>query len=304
VPRRGYKRDLLLALLANPASGRGDAPGVERMLRDCGAEVRSFRLDERDDAVALGPERIVVAGGDGSIGLAAEAAAGAGVPLAVVPAGTANDFARALEIPLDPVEACRLAVEGSGTRSLELGWMGERPFVNLASTGLSPVAAAKAHGLKRIFGPLAYSVGALRAGVSTNPIRCLVSCDGRPLFDGRAWQVSVAVTGAFGGGSGIEADPHDGEVDVVVIAATSRARLVVHGYGLRAGRLESQRGVLSARARVVEVRTEGETGFNVDGELIEADGARFRAQARAFRVVQGPPSWLRGTAGGYAARSK
>jgi diacylglycerol kinase (ATP) len=259
------------------------------MLRQCGAEVRSFWLDERDHALALRPDRIVVAGGDGSVGPAAETAARAGVPLAVVPVGTANDFARALGIPLDRVQACRLAVEGSDTRLLELGWMGERPFVNLASTGLSPVAAAKAHGLKRIFGPLAYSVGALRAGVSTKPIRCRVSCDGRPLFDGRAWQVSVAVTGAFGGGSGIDADPHDGELDVVVIAATSRARLVVRAYGFRAGRLKSQRGVLSARGHEVDIRTGGETGFNVDGELVEADGGRFRAQLEAFRVVHGAP---------------
>jgi diacylglycerol kinase (ATP) len=257
------------------------------MLRERGAEVRSVPLEERDAAVALAPDRIVVAGGDGSIGRAAEAAARAGVPLAVVPVGTANDFARALDIPRDISEACRLAVEGTATRLLELGRMGDRPFVNVASTGLSPVAAAKAHGLKRVLGPLAYSVGALRAGITTKPIRCRVSCDGKPVFNGRAWQVSVAVTGAFGGGSAVDADPHDGELDVVVIAATSRARLVVHAYGLRARRLGSQRGVQGARGREVDVLTDGTTGFNVDGELVETDGARFRVQGRAFAVVHG-----------------
>jgi diacylglycerol kinase (ATP) len=249
--------------------------------------VHSFRLEERDAAVALRPDRIAVAGGDGSIAHAAEAAARAGVPLAVVPVGTANDFARALDIPLDIAEACRLAVEGSDIRVLELGWMDDRPFVNVASTGLSPVAAAKAHGLKRIFGPLAYSVGALRAGLITNPIGCRVICDGKQVFDGRAWQVSVAVTGAFGGGSAINADPHDGELDVVVLAATSRARLVLHAYGLRARRLHSQRGVQAARGRRVDILTGGETGFNVDGELVRTDRATFHAQERAFGVVRG-----------------
>lgn len=209
------------------------------------------------------------------------------MPLAVIPAGTANDFARALELPLDPGAAARLAVDGHRTRRLELAWMGERPFVNAASAGLSPVAAGKAHGMKRLLGPLAYTVGALRAGLGTKPIRCRVSCDGEELFDGRAWQVSVAVTGAFGGGAGVDADPHDGELDVIVIEATSRARLVLHAYGLRAGRVESQRGVRSARGREVEIRTDGETGFNVDGELVGAEDARFRVRASAFEVVCG-----------------
>lgn len=257
------------------------------MLRELGAEVRSFGLDEHDDAVAWRPERIVVAGGDGSVGLAAEVAARAGVPLAVVPVGTANDFARALELPLDAAGACQLAVEGQETRLLELAWMGERPFVNTASVGLSPVAARKAHGLKRILGALAYPVGALRAGLGEQPVGCRVSCDGGLLFDGLAWQVSVAVTGAFGGGSRVAADPSDGELDVVVIEAGSRARLVLHAYGLRAGGVESQHGVRSGRGRAVEVRTEGETGFNVDGERVEADSARFRIQREAFALVHG-----------------
>jgi diacylglycerol kinase (ATP) len=272
-------------LLANPESGRGQAPAVERMLRDRGAEVRRFALDDRADAVACGPDRIVVAGGDGSLGCAAEAAARAGVPLAVVPVGTANDFARALELPMDLAEACRLAVEGTETRRLELAWMGERPFVNVASAGLSPVAAAKAHGLKRLLGPLAYSVGALRAGLAAQPVRCRVRCDDDPLFDGSAWQVSVAATGAFGGGATLDGDPHDGRLDVVVIEAGSRARLVFHAYGMRAGGVESQRGVRSARGREVEVHTHGTAAFNVDGEVLEADGGRFHVEGRAFALV-------------------
>jgi diacylglycerol kinase (ATP) len=255
------------------------------MLGASGAEVRRFALDRRDDAVALRPDRIVVAGGDGSVGWAAAAAARAGVPLAVVPAGTANDFARSLEIPLDLAAACRLAVEGNETRLLELGWMEERPFVNVASIGLSPVAAANARGLKRVLGPLAYSVGAVTAGIGAEPVSCRVLCDGKPLFDGPAWQASVAATGAFGGGAGLGSDPHDGELDVVVIEAASRARLVVHGYGLRTGSVKSQRGVHSGYGREVDVRTHGATGFNVDGELVEADGARFRVDAHAFALV-------------------
>jgi diacylglycerol kinase (ATP) len=276
-----------IALLANPESGSGEADRAERLLRDHGAEVSRFGLDEASGAVASRPERVVVAGGDGSIGCGADVAARADTPLAVVPVGTANDFARAMEIPLDPAEAAELAVRGDRTERLDLAAFDGRPFVNAASAGLSPVAARKAHGLKRILGPLAYAVGALRAGLTAEPIPCRVRCDGADVFDGRAWQVTVACTGAFGGGAGVEADPRDGVLDVVVIEATSRTRLAVHAYGVRAGRIERHAGVITGAGREVEVDPDRRTDFNVDGELVDADEVRCTVDARAFEVVVG-----------------
>lgn len=277
-----------IALLANPESGSGEADRVERLLRDRGAAVTRFGLGEAiGAAVGSDPQRVVVAGGDGSVGCAAEAAARARVPLAVVPVGTANDFARAMGIPLDPAEAAELAVRGRRTERLDLGAFDGRPFVNAASAGLSPVAARKARGLKRILGPLAYAVGALRAGLTAEPVRCRVRCDGAEVFGGRAWQVTVACTGAFGGGAGVEADPRDGVLDVVVIEATSRPRLAIHAYGVRAGRIERHAGVVTGAGRQVEVDTGRRTDFNVDGELVDADQVRCTVEAQAFELVVG-----------------
>ncbi|MDQ3573032.1 MAG: lipid kinase, partial [Actinomycetota bacterium] len=96
-----------IALLANTESGSGDAAEVAAVLRELGAEVREFGLDQVEDAIASGPERIAVAGGDGSLGPVAAAVGAVGAPaLAVIPTGTANDFARALGIPGDMREAC------------------------------------------------------------------------------------------------------------------------------------------------------------------------------------------------------
>ncbi|MCD6014832.1 MAG: methylglyoxal synthase [Solirubrobacterales bacterium] len=276
-----------IALLANPESGSGDADEVEALLRDRRVEVTRFGLDEQSNLIASRPERIVVAGGDGSIGSAAEVAVRAGVALAVVPVGTANDFARAIGIPLDHAAAVEIAARGKLTTRLELGRADGRPFVNAASAGLSPVAARRAHGLKRLLGPFAYATGALRAGLTATPVRSRVRCDGVELFSGRAWQVTVACTGAFGGGAAVAADPHDGILDVVVIEAGSRARLAVRAYGLRAGRIEAQSGVITGSGREVEVDTDASAGFNVDGELLEADRLRLTVDPRAFEVVVG-----------------
>jgi YegS/Rv2252/BmrU family lipid kinase len=254
-------------------------------LRARGLEVARFELDRADEVAEASPARVIVAGGDGSIGCAAGAAGLAGAPLGVVPVGTANDFARALELPEDPEEALELAATGWRTARLDLGRVGERPFVNAASAGLSPVAARKAHGLKRILGPIAYTLGALRAGLFAKPVAARVAVDGAEVFAGDAWQVIVGVTGAFGGGAAVQADPADGRLDVVAIEARSRARLALHGYGMRAGRVEEQDGVVTAAGDRVEVSTDGSTGFNVDGELVDDRRLVLTADSRAFEVV-------------------
>lgn len=278
-----------VALLSNPASGSGEADAVERELREHGAEVRAHSIEEPAAALEDDPERIVVAGGDGSIGLGASIAGRAEIPLAVVAVGTANDFARALALPEDVTEACRIAVRGTRTRGIELGRMDDRPFVNVASLGLPPVAARRAHGLKRWLGALSYTAGAIRAGAVAKPVPCTVVADGDgELFSGLVWQATIACSGAFGGGSQVDADPSDGMLDGVVVEAGSRARLLALAYGLRSGRLEAQSGVHSRRASSFEVEVEPGTAFNVDGELCTRSGAvEFTVDPRPVELVVG-----------------
>src|SRR4051812_10980141 len=90
---RRAKPNLHIYLFANEQSGGGtDVDELRRRLTGAGATIV-------DDLGAA--ERIVIASGDGAIAQAAEEAARRGVPLAVVPSGTANDFARANRIPQD-----------------------------------------------------------------------------------------------------------------------------------------------------------------------------------------------------------
>jgi diacylglycerol kinase family enzyme len=284
---------LRIALIANPGSGSGDAARVEALLAAAGAAVARFAAGEEDAAGAAGADRIAVAGGDGTIAPAAAVAGATGIPLAVIATGTANDFAAHFGLPGDFESACRLAASGTRTRRVELARAAGRPFVNVASAGLSPAAAAGAAGLKQSLGPLAYPVGAVGAGLSAEPFRCTVLADGEELFAGAAWQASVASSGAFGGGASFRADAADGHLDVAVIEHGSRARLVKHAFGLRLGEVEEQSGVRSARAASVELRLEPGTMLNVDGELLTAadldqGGAiRFEAERAGFDLVVG-----------------
>jgi diacylglycerol kinase family enzyme len=281
-----------LALLAHPDSGSGEAEEVEADLRARMSEVESFGLDQREAVASWHPDRIAVAAGDGAIGAAAEIAAELAVPLAVIPVGTANDFARAVGVPRDRTQATEVALRSPRTKSLDLAFAEDReapdaarrPFVNAASAGLSPAAARRAGSLKGPLGPLAYTVGAMRAALASRPVASRVDVDGVEVFAGSAWQVTVACTGAFGGGAEVEADPRDGVLDVVVLEGGSRARLLAHAYGLRRGNVERGETVRTAEGRTIEVDADGE-GFNLDGELLEARRLRFTVRARAFELV-------------------
>lgn len=277
-----------LTLVANTESGGAtDADAVAAALRERGADVTQLDIDDAGRAADGAPQRIVVAGGDGSIGLLARVAGEAGVPLAVVPTGTANDFARALELPSALEEACALAADpGARTRDIELACAGDRPFVNAASTGLPVVAARRAAPLKPRLGPLAYAVGALRAGLSGRPLAIRARVDGDLVHDGAVWQLIVGATGAFGGGSGIaEADPHDGLLDLVVVQAGSRAALVRRAWGLRTGRVAQQPGVLHRRGKLIEIETPEGAEWNVDGELCRLHPTSFSARRDAVAIV-------------------
>jgi diacylglycerol kinase family enzyme len=277
-----------LALIANRASGSATDPEALAALLGRGGATVEIHHVGADEAVLQGsPDRLVVAGGDGSLGTYAAIAAAAGIPLAVIPAGTANDFARALGLPLELEAGAALAADpAAGMRSIGVLRAGDVPFLNAASTGLSVHAAQSADGLKRLLGRLAYGVGALRAGLTAQPLRVVARVDGREIFRGRAWQVIVSGTGAFGGGAEVDtADPGDGLVDVAVLAAGARAKLVLRAYAMRAGGLTAQRGVLHERGREVLIELDDPT-FNVDGELVTVDPARFATRDERVDVVR------------------
>jgi diacylglycerol kinase (ATP) len=269
-----------VALIVNPESGGGTDPEqIVRLLRSHGVQVVLGSHAEAD--------RVVVASGDGGIAPAAAAAIRAGVPLAVIPVGTANDFARGRGLPGDLETAARLAATGTALDSLDLGWMGARPFVNAVSAGLAASAGDTASGLKPRLGPLSYVAGAAWAGLSGRPLACSLLVDGAPFYEGGAWQVTVAGTGSFGAGSELEpADPSDGLLDVAVMEAGSRLRLARHAYGLRSGRLTDQPGVRHARGAAVELTLARPATLNVDGELVPAGReVRLAVEPSAFALV-------------------
>lgn len=270
--------------MANSKAGGAIHPdALASALRAHGAETEVFLPGQELEPLLISPpDRIVVAGGDGSIARAAGLAAEVSTPLAVIPTGTANDFAASMELPLGLREACRLAVLGTELLPMDLGRLSdERPFVNIVNVGVAVAAAREAAMFKSRIGPAAYALGALRAAAGADPVRCRIRVDGEDFFHGNAWQVMIAVTGAFGGGSGVDcADPSDGRADVLVLPAnrrphrllrtTSRLALARRAWGMRKGTIAAQTDVPHTHARTLEIQLTAGTHLNVDGDVFPA----------------------------------
>jgi diacylglycerol kinase (ATP) len=286
-----------IALAANAASGGGlDPAAPAAAMRRAGAEVvlGGCEDEELERLAAARPDRVAVAGGDGTIGPVAALAARLEVPLAVLPVGTANDFARANGLPAGLEEAAALAVGGAGLRRLDLGRLADgRAFVNVASAGVAASAARGARPLKRALGPLAYAAGAVRAAVTERPLEAVVTVDGATAFEGACWQVMVAVTGAFGAGAAVGANPIDGRLEVVIVPAGSRLALARRALAWRRRGSDPfvyrERRTWSdpIRGRVVEVRLPPGAAINVDGEVRDGGLERVTIEPAAFELVVG-----------------
>lgn len=264
-----------LALVINRRSGSiGDADALIESVRARCDELTVHDVGDHDEAIATKPDRLIVAGGDGSIGSCFEAAHAAKVQLAVLPAGTANDFARALGLPLELDEAVELATHvPAHTAATWGGTINGRPFVNVASIGLAVDAAAYAEGHKRKLGPLAYGVGAVQAAALARPTRAGLVVNDVSVADGRVWQLLIGASGRFGGGSGLgEAEASERPLVAAWVPAGTRLTLPFRALGLRNRTIERQPGVRWWRGGhlVVQARQHGHAAhWNVDGERWE-----------------------------------
>ena len=226
--------DLRLALFANPAAAGGRAlatlPAVEGELTHLGVQHRvvdTRSVDHaRDEArrAAEGGETVVAVGGDGLVGCLAGALRGGAGPLAIVPSGRGNDFARVLKIPTEPREAARVAVDGT-ERTLDLGLANGRPFVGIASLGFDSDANRIANEAKLVKGNLVYLYAALRALAGWKHARFRVTIDGQER-EVVGYSVAVGNSKAYGGGMFVfpHAKLDDGRLDVLTVAEHGKLR--------------------------------------------------------------------------------
>jgi YegS/Rv2252/BmrU family lipid kinase len=214
-------------------------PDALGLLRSRFGRVPVYPAGDPGDAETLAAELapqvdvLVVFGGDGTVHEVANGLPirGAGGPVvALLPAGTGNDLARAIGMPPDPVAAAS-ELAGARPRPLDLLDCGPRRAANGINAGFAAAATdVLSRRVKKALGPAAYLVGGLWAGINPPTWPARVEVDGR-VVEGEALAVVVGNGGSFGGGRWLipDADVGDGLLDVLVVpAAASKAALARH----------------------------------------------------------------------------
>lgn len=281
-----------LLLITNSDAGTADREAVDAalaVLRE-GAEVEvvATSSEEELDGVlaAAGDRTLVVAGGDGSIHAVVQALHSrgdlAGRILGLIPLGTGNDFARTLGLPLDPAEAARMVLTGTPRATDLVVDEDDQVTVNSVHLGAGAEAGKRGARWKERLGRIGYPLGALETALNPPSLRVRVEVDGEVVVDVDQPVLMVAVGNGASVGGGTEltpdAEPHDGEVDVLV--ATPTGPLARLGYLVRLpfARHEEHGDVQILRGRTVRVSG---TPFdcNSDGEI---DGP---VRSRTWRVL-------------------
>jgi diacylglycerol kinase family enzyme len=223
-------------------------------------------------AVAAGASLVFAAGGDGTVRACAEALAGSGVPMAIVPLGTANLTARALGVPARPDRAVEAGF-GGRDRTIDLGrveggagtW-----FAAMAGIGLdAAVVAAAGEQLKRRFGWAAYGAAGMRK--LTAPVHeFTVRLDDAEPLRRPARSVVVANAGLLPGGftllPGARLD--DGLLDVGILAPSGAWDWIRLAGRVLARDRRQDRALQRLQARRVRISAEGVLPRQVDGEII------------------------------------
>jgi diacylglycerol kinase (ATP) len=278
-----------ILVVTNAAAGTNEQEAVDSavaVLRE-GAEVEVTETstpEELDEVVSgLDGRWVVAAGGDGTLHALVNALARhdllGSTTLGLIPLGTGNDFARGVEIPLDPEEAARVVVAGNARETDLVVDDEDLVIVNNVHLGVGAQASRKAEKWKPRFGKLGigrigYAVGALSAGLRPRFLKVEVEVDGvrlegRELTRGRSVaQVAIGNGSHVGGGTELipGADPASGRLVVMVSRNRSIWSRLSYLVRLRGGSHHLMREVTQVTGTEVSVR--GEKFYCVaDGEI-------------------------------------
>lgn len=280
-------------LLLNPGARKADDGRREIVaaLRDRGLTVTAESLGGSatiaelvaDHAAAV--DRVIIGGGDGTLGTAARPLLDAGLPLGILPLGTANNVARTLGIPDDLDAACDIAAAGS-RRRIDVGEVNDRCFLTTASFGLSvAITESLSSEAKRRWGALAYVLTAARVARNAHPVRAHIRWAGGELHT-RTVQVVVGNGRYYGSALQVaeDAEIDDHALDLYSIEVRHWWQLLTLGPALKRGSHGRRRAVRAARARAFEITTSVPVQIDVDGELATETPARFRVLPEALEV--------------------
>ncbi|MGO4386686.1 lipid kinase [Microvirga sp. 2YAF29] len=288
-------RRALLIVNAKSRSGAAQREMAMERLEAHGIEPVHLECDRREDLSPLivknakDVDCAIVGGGDGTLNAAAFGVIESGLPLGILPLGTANDLARTLGIPFDLDGAAQVIADGL-MRQIDLGIVNGEPFFNVASVGLSAELAQQlTRDIKRRYGRLGYAMVALKVLAQARPFRATIRSETENVRV-RTLQIAIGNGRFYGGGNAVEQDAaiDDEHLDLYSLELKRAWKLALMARSFRHGRHGAWREVRAVRAKEFDIRTRRPRPINADGEIVTQTPAHFSIRPSAVTVFAPP----------------
>lgn len=280
-------------MLINPNARRGSDtldPVIARLERG-GIDVMVERFQTPGEVSADIERRhrevdlVIVCGGDGTINSAAKGVMATGLPMGIMPMGTANDLARTLAIPDDLLAAADIILAGQ-TRRVDLGEVNGHPFFNVASMGLSAdLANSLSREAKRRWGKLGYAIAAAKVLMKARPFSAtIINRSGEVQV--KTLQIAVGNGRHYGGGTVVEANAaiDDGNLDLYSLEQDNVFRLLLLLGAFRKGTHGAWEEVRTDKCVEFDIRTKRQMPINTDGDLVTTTPAHFTIRPAAIAI--------------------
>ena len=265
--------------IANPGAGPRDVdlePVIGQVLGSSGAwdlrytqhpgEAVDFARAAREE----GYDRVVAAGGDGTVNEVAQGLLDCPLPLGVLPLGSGNAFARSMGVPRTLPQALTWLLSSS-SRPIDVGTIDDHVFLSTAGLGIDAEVCRRfnSHGHRRGLWP--YIHHSLKAVTACRPLPVDVAVNGQDARTRLAYLVAIANTPQYGYGATIAPDarPDDGQLDVCIVEDLTFWRAIVHTRRLFSGSIGQMPGVTLLKVTQMTLQCHIAPHLQIDGESVE-----------------------------------
>lgn len=297
-------------LVFNPVSGPGDAPQeLERIRAKLADEVDldiGFTTPElsatalTQQAIAEGAEMVIACGGDGTVSEVAAVLMNTDIPLAVIPRGTANAFAAALNLPTDIENACQVILHGT-PQQIDCATCNGRPMILLTGIGLEAIAISETpRETKQKFGFFAYLTTAVQQLQNLEGFSATIELGHKQQQFDDVLAITVANlapnTSILAQGTGVVSGD-DGLLDVTILTMAEESQILgvlSASYELFQAALKENPAehpyITSFRAAQLTIHTDEPKALLVDGELVGETPAEFKTIPAGLWVQMPAPT--------------
>jgi len=235
-------------------------------------------------AVTEGYERVVAAGGDGTINEVVNGIAGSRTALGLLPLGTMNVFATELKLPVGNLRKCWDIIEHGHVKAVDLLRANDRHFVQLAGIGFdAQIVAATSFDFKKALGPLSYIISATQIASKKPPLLSVRGGGGT-----REGSFVMIGNGRYYGGPFVlfkEAKIDDGMLDVLIFKNLGYLDIVRYFQAIMLGNHTALSDVEYFQTAQVRVTSTEAVPVEVDGDVIGTLPVTFKVLPKGLNVM-------------------